>query len=97
MELRTLHAQLAARVALALAIVALPVPLARAQTPAPVTLDLSSMIQYRVTLAGRVGDWANGPMNASVELGAPANAAHLHDGQYIGRNVENDGGDQPRE
>ena len=56
----------------ALALAALFPPIARAQTLAPVTLDASSAIQYRVTLAGHIGPWASGPVNASVDIGAPA-------------------------
>ncbi len=45
-----------------------------AQSPAPVTLDPASTIQYRVTLVGHVGNFAPGPMNATLELGAPPGA-----------------------
>ena len=47
---------------------------AMAQTPVPVTLDPSSTIQYRVTLVGHSGLYAPGPMNATLELGAPPGA-----------------------
>jgi hypothetical protein len=61
----------ALRLLCALAALALRPGLAPAQQAVPLTLDPSSTILYRVTLAGHQGLWSAGPLNAAVSIGAP--------------------------